>query len=224
MRRPRGRLALTAVLAILGFLVVLQLRVQSAAPGLAGLSAQELTVLIANLATRNEQLAGEVETLEQQAAALEAGQNRGQDSLGQIEADLRRVQAFSGMTGVLGDGVRVGVEGPLPADAVGQLLNELRNAGAEALAVGAYRLVPGVAIGGRAGALEVDGRLLGDRFEILAIGSPETLTGSLTRAGGPIAQLAAQFPGVLVEVVPADELSLPPTTRDLTLQHGKPRV
>ena len=35
-----------------------------------------------------------------------------------------------------GAGVRVTVAGPLPGDALEQLLNELRNAGAEAIAIG----------------------------------------------------------------------------------------
>jgi len=224
MRRRGGRVAVTLVLALLGFLVVVQLRVQSAASGLEGLSAQELTVLIANLTTRNRQLADEVESLERQAAALEAGQDRGQTSLGQIRADLNRIRAFTGLLPVMGNGVRVRVAGPLPADAVVLLLNELRNAGAEALAVDDARMVTGVAIGGRAGALEVDGRPLGDAFELFAIGSPETLTGSLTRAGGPIAQLAAQFPGAVVEVIPEPELTLPATNRDLTPRYARPRV
>lgn len=224
MRRTSGRLAVTLVLAILGFLVVVQLRVQSTAPGLQGLSTQDLTVLIANLTTGNALLADEVETLERQEAALAAGQDRGQTSLGQIRADLSRVRAFAGAVGVTGDGVRVRVAGPLPADAVGMLLNELRNAGAEALTVGEVRVVPGVGISGRAGQLEVGGRALGDPFELLAIGSPETLTGSLTRAGGPIAQLAATFPSVFVEVVPEEDLTLPPAEGPLAPRYGRPRV
>lgn len=224
MRRRSGRLAVTLVLAILGFLVVVQLRTQSAAAGLEGLSAQELTVLIANLTTRNEQLADEVESLDRQATSLAAGQDRGQNSLGQIRADLSRIRAFTGVVAVAGDGVRVSVEGPLPADAVAQLINELRNAGAEALAVGGVRIVPGVAVAGRAGALAVAGEALGDPFEVLALGSPETLTGSLTRAGGPIAQLAATFPSVFVEVVPAEALTLPASERSLTPRYGRPRV
>ena len=54
--------------------MVVQLKTQqSATPGLEGRSSQELTVLIANLSTRNNQLRDEVTTLERQAAALVAG-------------------------------------------------------------------------------------------------------------------------------------------------------
>jgi len=60
MHRWRNRLSITAVAFVLGLLVVVQLRSQQAGPGLAGLSAQELTLLVANLSTRNDQLRAEV--------------------------------------------------------------------------------------------------------------------------------------------------------------------
>jgi uncharacterized protein YlxW (UPF0749 family) len=104
------------------------------------------------------------------------------------------------------------------------LLNELRNAGAEALAVGPVRLVPGVVVSGPAGSLMVAGSQLADSIEILAIGQPETLGGSLTRAGGPIAQLAARQPEVVVTVSVAERLDLPPTTRTLGPILGTPRL
>ena len=47
---------------------------------------------------------------------------------------------------------------------------------------------------GAAGAVAIDGTSLGSRFEIGAIGAPDKLTGSLTRSGGIIAQLAATQP------------------------------
>ena len=52
-----------------------------------------------------------------------------------------------------------------------------------------------------------------DAFELEAIGAPEQLTGSLTRSGGVIAQLAATQPDVVVTVTPVDRLELPATTR-----------
>lgn len=224
MRRPSGRLAMTLVLALLGFLVVVQLRVQSASPGLAGLTAQELTVLVANLSTRNEQLIREVETLSRQAQSLALAGDRGQTTLGQMRADLDRIRAFTGLDGVTGPGVRVTVSGVLPGEAVAYLLNELRNAGAEAIAVEDVRVVPGVVVTGAAGELTVAGQALADPFAITAIGSPEALTGSLGRIGGPIAQLAATYPDALVEVEALERVTLPPTLRPLRPVHGRPRI
>ena len=224
MRRGSGRLAMTAVLLILGFLVVAQLRSQAADQGLAALSVQELTELVANVTTRNNQLRTEIRTLEQQREAVAAAVARGDTSAVQIRSDLNRILGWSGARGVSGAGVRVVVEGPLPGDAVEQLLNELRNAGAEAMSIGAIRIVPGVVASGPASSLMVAGIPVFDPLEILAIGQPESLAGSLARAGGPIAQLSARFPDVSITVNDADVVSIPPTGRDLSPVLGQPRL
>jgi len=220
--RRSSRLALSVVTAILGFLVVVQLQSQAAAPGLEGRSSQELTVLIGNLSTHNGQLRQEIAALERQAADLAAGSDRGESSVNAVRTDLRRVRAWIGMAPVRGPGVEITVAGPLPGDAVADLLNELRNAGAEALAVDGIRLVPGSVVVGPSGALTLDGRALPDPLRISAIGAPEILTGSLTRVSGPLAVVDARFPDVLVEVTPADMLQLPASGRRLVPVNGRP--
>lgn len=224
MRRLEGRLAVSAVLLVLGFLVVLQLRTLAADQGLSARSVQDLTELVANLTTRNNQLRTEIRTLERQRETLGATVERGDTSAGQIRADLNRILGWSGALPVTGTGIRVTVEGPLPGGAVEQLLNELRNAGAEAIALADIRVVPGVVVTGAAGALMISGRPLAGPIEIHAVGPPEILSGSLTRAGGPIAQLGARFPDVLLTVSPADRVSVPATDRDLAPVLARPRL
>jgi uncharacterized protein YlxW (UPF0749 family) len=107
---------------------------------------------------------------------------------------------------------------------VEELINELRNAGAEAIAVGDVRVVTGVVVLGGRGGAQIDGTILGDSFEVEAIGAPDKLTGSLTRSGGVIAQLAATQQDVVVTVTPVDRIELPATTRTLVPAHGRPRL
>jgi uncharacterized protein YlxW (UPF0749 family) len=223
-RRRRNRFALTAVTAILGFLVVVQLKSQASAPGLSGQSAQELTVLVANLSTRNDQLRDEISSLEAQAADLANGQTRGESSVDAVRSDLARVKAWIGLAPVRGPGVEVTVAGPLPGDGVEDLLNELRNAGAEAITVEDVWIVPGAVVAGAAGSLLLGEQPLGNPLHIRAIGTPSILTGSLTRVGGPIAQLAARFPEVLIEVDALDSMDLPATDRNLVPANGQPHL
>lgn len=224
MRRRNGRLALSLVLILLGFLVVVQLRSQSAGQALNGLSVQELGELVANLTTRNDQLREEILTLGRQRDGVKGAVDRGDTSAAQIRSDLNRILAWSGVQGVTGPGVKVTVDGPLPGDAVEGLLNELRNAGAEAISLGDIRVVPGVVVTGPPGNLVVTGIPLANPVEIMAIGAADTLAGSLTRAGGPIAQLGARYPDVVISVSAVDKLELPPTDRDLSPKLGKPRL
>ncbi len=224
MRRRSNMLSFAAVLFLLGFLVVVQLRYNAADNGLTGLSVQELGELVANLTTRNDQLRDEIRVLEAQRAAVAGAVEGGDTSAVQIRADLNRIRGWSGALGVAGPGVRVVIEGSLPGDGVELLLNELRNAGAEALSVGEIRLVPGVVVTGPAGNLVVGGSPLADPVEIRAVGQPEPLGGALARPGGPIAQLAARYPDVVVTVSVEDRLDLPPTDRDLGPTLGTPRL
>ncbi|GIW20124.1 MAG: hypothetical protein KatS3mg065_0420 [Chloroflexota bacterium] len=224
MRSRNAQLSVTAVAFLLGLLVVVQLRSQVGLSGLEARSAQELTVLVANLTSRNDQLRREVATLEREVSDLTQAAARGESSIDRLRIDLARLRVWAGLDPVVGPGIRITVGGLLPGSAVEELINELRNAGAEAIAVGGVRIVPGSVVAGPPGAVSVENTALGDPFEIEAIGSPETLTGSLTRMGGIVAQLSARFPEATITVTPLDRLRLPATDRDLRPTHGTPTL
>jgi uncharacterized protein YlxW (UPF0749 family) len=224
MHKRSSQVAIAVVALILGALVVVQLRSQAGGSGLAQLSAQDLTVLVANLNARNDQLRQEVSTDQAELNTLKANQSRGDLSVDEITADLERVRAYAGLEPVAGPGVKIAVQGPIDGSGVEELFNELRNAGAEAIATADVRIVTGVVVTGTAGDAQIGGALLGPSFEIDAIGAPDKLTGSLTRSGGVIAQLAATQENVVVTVTPVDRLELPATTRSLLPTHGHPRL
>jgi uncharacterized protein YlxW (UPF0749 family) len=223
MRQPRSQIALTAIAILLGLLVVIQLRAQQAGTGLETRSSQDLTVVIANLTTRNDQLRGEVADIERQLDAIAAANARGETSVGRLRDDLERVRIWSGEDAASGPGIRVLLFGGVPAGAISDLVNELRNAGAEAIEVGGVRVVAGTTVAGPAGALSIETTALGPRIEVLAIGNPAALTGGLTRAGGLVAQLQAQYEEVLVEVTPLDSVSVAAADRSLAPVLGVPR-
>ena len=222
MRQPRSQIALAAVALLLGLLVVVQLRAQQAGTGLETQSSQDLTLLIANLTTRNDQLRGDAADLERQLDGIIAARAGGETALGQLRDDLVRVRLWSGVDSASGSGIRVLLRGDLPAAALSDLLNELRNAGSEAISIGGVRVVAGTVVAGPAGALSVENTALGPRIEILAIGNPAALTGALTRVGGIAAQLGATY-SAEVEVTPLDSVVVPATERILVPTLGKPR-
>jgi len=185
---------------------------------------QDLTELVANVTARNNQLREEIQTLQQQQQAVASAVQRGDTSSSQMRSDLSHVLAWSGALGVTGAGVQVIVVGDLPAPAVEQLINELNNAGAEAIAVDDVRVVPGVVVIGDPGSLTVHGTSLTSPLVLRAVGQPETLAGSLSRAGGLIAQLTSQFPSVTIRVDPQDLVTVPATDRSLAPVLGRPRL
>jgi uncharacterized protein YlxW (UPF0749 family) len=224
MHARRNQLTIAGVAFILGLLVIVQLRTQAGGAAFAGLSSQDLTVLVANLNARNDQLRREVATLQTEFATLSQNTQRGEVSLDDLRADLRRVRLYAGLDPAIGPGVSIRIQGPIDGSGVEDLVNELRNAGAEGIAANEIRLVPGVVIAGAAGDVTIDGTAMPDPVEIVAIGPPDKLTGSLTRSGGIIAQLAATQPQVIVEVTPIDQLAVPATDRELVPANGRPRL
>ena len=222
--RAGSRLTVAAVAGLLGILAVGQLRGQAGVPGLSNLSATELTQLIANLTTGNDLLRDEIAELSRQQADLQVANDRGETTAGELERDLARIRAWAGLTAVTGQGVTILIRGPIGGDGVEELINELRNAGAEAVAVDGVRVVMGVVVAGAPGALSVENQPIGEAFEIQAIGSPQILTGTLTRTGGVIAQVGATYPEANVTVTPVERLTLPATNRTLIPSEAEPRL
>ena len=219
----RSQLTVAAVAAILGLLIVVQLRGQTGGSELQSKSAQELTSIVANQNTENDRLRAEVATLQKQLGELQVDRSTGATSVGQLESDLGRIRAWAGLDPIAGHGVQITVSGEIAAAAVDDLLNELRNAGAEAIAIDDLRVIARTSVSGVPGSLDLDGYLLRDPFTIRAIGRPETLVGSLTRVGGIIAQLSATNPAAEVDVKPVDQpMTLPASKRDLVPAHGHP--
>ncbi len=224
MRRLRNQVTIAAVSFILGLLVVVQLRAQAAGSGLGAMSSQDLTVFVANLNAGLDQRRQEIAALERDLATLSANQDRGVVSLGQVRDELASIRAYAGLDPVVGPGVTVTVDGPIDGPAVEDLINELRNAGAEAIGIDGVRIVAGSVVTGGPGQVAVEGDRLDDPFNVSAIGGAETLTGSLTRIGGIVAQVAATYPDVTLTVTPVTRLELPATERVLVPEHGGPRL
>lgn len=223
-RRAGSRLSVAVVAAILGVLAIGQLRGQAGVPGLSGLSATELTQLIANLNAGNDKLRDEVSDLARQEQKLKDAHDRGQTTVGDLGTDLSEIRGWAGVTPVTGQGISILITGPIGGDGVEDLLNELRNAGAEAIAVDGVRVVTGTVVAGAPEALSVENHAIGDAFEIRAIGSPQILTGTLTRTGGVIAQVTATYDLAQITVTPLDSMTLAATERDLTLTDATPKL
>ncbi len=225
MHDLKSQLTIAAVAAILGLLVVVQLRGQAGGSALETKSAQNLTTLVASLNQENDRLRSEVSTLQNQLTELRTDRSNGATSVGQIQSDLGRIRAWAGLDPIAGKGIQITVSGAIDAAAVDDLLNELRNAGAEAVAVEDIRVVARTSINGVPGSLDIDGFLLRDPFTVRVIGTPEVLVGSLTRVGGIIAQLSATNPSATLDVKPIDvAMTLPASLRDLLPTHGRPRL
>jgi uncharacterized protein YlxW (UPF0749 family) len=216
-----AQLSLFGVALLVGVLLVGQLRSQARPTEISSLSAPELSQLVDTLSERNRQLRGALTDLRETLREYSVAGTQGQSALDVSREDLRRITAFGGLAPVEGQGIVLSVDGDLDAIALNDLLNELRNAGAEALAVDDIRITNrSVAVQGPVG-LIVDGHDVGRRFALSAIGSPQGLLSTMERPGGIIAQLQ-QFIDASIIATQSSEIVLPATDLSLLPQVAKP--
>ena len=221
MRGVPAQISIFAVAVLVGLLGVGQLRSHERPTQVSSLSAQELSTLIETLTARNRELRDGLAGIQQQLREYQGAGTQGQTALQVSQEDLRRITAFAGTAGVDGQGILLTVDGSLDAIALNDLVNELRNAGAEAIAVNDVRITAGsVAVQGPS-SLEVDGVQIGERFTLRAIGSPDGLTSAIERPGGIISQLKLVI-SATITIQPLQSIQLPATARSLLPVIGKP--
>jgi uncharacterized protein YlxW (UPF0749 family) len=224
MRRVEAQLAVAALAVVLGFLAVVQFRTQATAGGLENLTATDLTTLIANLNIRNGQLAAEEADLRARLAELRAAGTQHERLSESLREELSRVRRWAALDPVVGRGVRLTVSGPIGASGVNDLVNELRSAGAEAVAIEGVRLTQADVVADLPGGLGVENVALPGTFTVTAVGNPAVLTASLTRVGGIVGQIQASQPEVVIEVEPVLAVELPATRRPAGPSVGQPRL
>jgi uncharacterized protein YlxW (UPF0749 family) len=221
VKRRTAQVSLFGVALLIGVLLVGQLRSQARPTEISSLPAQELSQLIETLSQRNRELRTALADLRETLREYRVAGSQGQSALDVSREDLRRITAFGGLAAVEGQGIVLEVEGDLDAIALNDLLNELRNAGAEALAVDQIRITHrSVAVQGPTSLL-IDGLEIGGRFRLQAIGSPEGLLSTVERPGGIIPQLE-QFIGASIVARQSDRVALPATSASLAPQVAQP--
>jgi uncharacterized protein YlxW (UPF0749 family) len=212
-----AQISLFAVALVIGVLLVGQLRSQARPIELSSLSAQELSTLVETISTRNVELANGLADLEDQINDYERADIEGQSDLAISEEALQRIGAFGGLNAVEGQGILLEIEGTFDATAVNDLIYELRNAGAEAIAVDDVRIsARSVAVLGSR-AITIDDVAIGQSFTVRAVGSPDGLRSAIERPGG-LLTLLEQSISARFTLTQVTDLVVPATERDLAPQ------
>lgn len=214
MRTGMAQLSLALIAAVIGIALVAQFRSQARPAELSSLPVAELSTRIQTLSDATRQLRAALADQTDLLTEYQTAGAQGSSALDVSREELRRIRAFSGLSAVEGQGIVVNVTGSLDAIAVNDLINELRNAGAEALALDEVRLTTESVVTQGPTALEVDGRPIARSFTLLAVGDPDGLVAALQRPGGIVAQLQ-QFVSAHITVSPSSDVHLPATTLTL---------
>lgn len=211
MRSNAGVIAVTVVAVFLGVLAVTQIQAQDVySRSLQLETPASLTTLIANLSERNNAIKDEMLDLRHRTDTAKEAIASGKGSLTEAERQLSQLRVFAGMSAVSGAGITVRVDGSFDERALSDLVNELRNAGAEAVAVNTARVGPRSWFGAMTDhTLTVDAVAVRGPLQVRALGAPEVMYVAMTRTGGIIGQFQLIYRGTRFDVSRESALDLP---------------
>jgi uncharacterized protein YlxW (UPF0749 family) len=220
-RKAFGTLAVMLCL-LLGVAIATQVRQTTSGDSLDTARPADLLVLLDSLRQREATLSTEVAELQRSLNALQASGSSDQTAIQNAQARLAALSILIGTVGATGPGVTVRIDDPGPGvapQAMLDVLDELRAAGAEAIQIGdrrqAVRTGVDTWIVGAPGALTVDGKTLMPPYSVVAIGDPPTLAAAMNIPGGAVDSVKRV--GGATSVQQADKVDI------TTLRQPKPR-
>jgi uncharacterized protein YlxW (UPF0749 family) len=220
-----GPLTLALAAAVVGFLLVGQLRGEEteSAP-LEAESEGDLARILSDLNAEADALQSEIAELRIQLSDLRRSSRDETAAAEAADEQLRSLQVLAGTTPVAGPGVVVTVDDPngsVTYDTLIDVVQELRDAGAEALAVNEVRIGVATAFAERDSKVTVDGTVLTTPYRVTAIGQPATLDGGLKIPGGAVDAIST-IRGVRVDVTRRVEVTLPALARPPKFDAARP--
>jgi uncharacterized protein YlxW (UPF0749 family) len=198
-RLRRVDVAVAALLGLLGFAAVLQVRATQEDGPLAAARQEDLVQILDDLDNRNDRLRAEVSALEQAQRELTTGTGRTQAALDEARRRAQLLGVLAGTVPASGPGVVVTLTDPdaaLRPDVLLDALEELRAAGAEAVqiegrapdgeTVRQVRVVASTSFVAADGGVAVDGTELRAPYRFIVIGDAATLASALGIPGGVV--------------------------------------
>jgi len=231
LRGARSRLVfgtLAALLClVLGIAIVTQVRQTKSGDSLDTARPADLLVLLDSLRQREATLNTEVSELQNTLNSLQASGNTDQAAIQSAQARLAALSILVGAVGATGPGVTITIDDPGPGvspEAMLDVINELRAAGAEAIEINdahqSVRVGVDSWIVGTPGSLTIDSKILSPPYSILAIGDPPTLAAAMNIPGG--AQDSVKRVGARMSVQQADRVDVTTLRQPKPHQYAQP--
>jgi uncharacterized protein YlxW (UPF0749 family) len=194
-RASRGQLIGALLCGLLGFALVTQVH-SAAGLGFTTARQSDLVDILDSLSARSDQLRAQIATEQTSLSKLTGGTNQTQAALDEAQARAQTLQILAGTVAAMGPGIELQISDPqhqVGADVLLEALEELRDAGAEAIQI------TGSAVATAPGATPTDGAGAG------ATTTPTDRAGASGRAVRLVASSyfldAADSSGVIVDGV-----------------------
>lgn len=184
-RPSRPHLLIGLLFLVLGLLVTMALVRPGTDESWRTARTEDLVQILDDLGARQARLDAESARLTQLQRDLESGSTT--EAAAEAQRQLESLQVLTGTTAVSGPGVSIVITDPeavVDAPVILDAVQELRDAGAEAIQVGETRVVVDTWFSDDGQDLEVNGEPLARPIRILAIGDPDTMSAAMSIPGG----------------------------------------
>lgn len=224
--QSRGHVAIAITVALLGFLFATQLRAQQDLPGRLKIEREsDLGQILAQLTARNDLLEEEILNLRVRLADASGSVQQRRALLEEATSRLNALQVMLGVSPVKGPGIVMTVadpQGTVGPEVLLDAVQELRDAGAEAVEVGSVRVIVSTSFSGIPGRIEVGGKALSPPYVVRAIGAPATLAEAMRIPGGFEDSLASRA-GASVSIQRSGSVGILSTSNAPTFTYAQPR-
>ena len=214
--------SLTVVCLLLGIIIAMQYRSVKVNNTLAVYEQQRVNDLIMELLREqetNEQLTHRIEELQKDLEFYRNDSKSDAETIEKLNEEILRLEIIAGLKTVKGRGVIVTNDGignaHVDDDNILAVLNELRAADVQALAVNDERIIATSEVRRAGGYMMVNGRKLLPPYVIKAIADPDNLEGSLKIMDGVVDML--KYYNLKVEVKKEENVIIPAVRSDGTV-------
>lgn len=225
MGRPRltkANLAASALALLLGFAVATQVQSQDRR-GLESLRTNDLVRILDDQSARADRLADDARRLQAQRDALASGSQQGEAALKAAQERLDTLEILAGTARATGPGVTVTITDPagrITPETMLNLVEELRDAGAEAIQIGDVRVVAETWFGGGPGAVTASGKPLRSPYAVRVIADPATVDAALKIPGGVVETIKQE--GAAADVARAATITVDALATPTQPRHAQP--
>lgn len=187
-RFTKANVLVTVLAVTLGFALATQVQ-QTQGAGLESLTQPELLRVLDDVSQRSARLDAQLAELQRNRDALRSGVDTSAAALQQAQDQVDRLGILAGTVPATGPGIAVSISDPdskVTAVYLLDIVQELRNAGAEVLQVGGVRVVASTFFDDEGTAVYADNVQVQRPLTILAIGDSATLSAAMSIPGGVI--------------------------------------
>jgi len=209
-RRGPAQVLVAVLCALLGFALVVTVHVERAPHSLDRASNEDLVRILADLNQRADRLRTQVAQLQSEDAALAGSGDRSAAAIQDAQRRADTLGVLAGTKAATGPGITLTIDDPqhtVPADALLDAVEELRDAGAEAMQINGARVVASTYLRDDPHGVSVDGVVQHAPYTFTVLGDSHTLADALTIPGGVLDTLT-QYKGAKGRVAESADLTV----------------